>query len=174
MYKQRISYADYVEEVERLYKIERREIYFGFVIRDFIQSILTESEQLVAVWDNKGYKDDTKNPLHKRKNYADSHSLQDFIIVPEQYSYTNTTKPYVSIELKKPNLENYQGLELGKNKKQIEAEFEYCDFIILTDCVTWMFLKKDEPVKDEKVVCLIQEGKWFKGIPITSVWGTFI
>lgn len=46
MYKQRISYADYVEEVERLYKIERREIYFGFVIRDFIQSILTESEQL--------------------------------------------------------------------------------------------------------------------------------
>ena len=100
MYKQRISYADYVEEVERLYKIERREIYFGFVIRDFIQSILTESEQLVAVWD----------PLHKRKNYADSHSLQDFIIVPEQYSYTNTTKPYVSIELKKPNLENYQGL----------------------------------------------------------------
>ena len=44
MYKQRISYADYVEEVERLYKIERREIYFGFVIRDFIQSILTESE----------------------------------------------------------------------------------------------------------------------------------
>lgn len=31
MYKQRISYADYVEEVERLYKIERREIYFGFV-----------------------------------------------------------------------------------------------------------------------------------------------
>ena len=29
MYKQRISYADYVEEVERLYKIERREIYFG-------------------------------------------------------------------------------------------------------------------------------------------------
>ena len=61
MYKQRISYADYVEEVERLYKIERREIYFGFVIRDFIQSILTESEQLVAVWDNKGYKDDTKN-----------------------------------------------------------------------------------------------------------------
>ena len=117
MYKQRISYADYVEEVERLYKIERREIYFGFVIRDFIQSILTESEQLVAVWDNKGYKDDTKNPLHKRKNYADSHSLQDFIIVPEQYSYTNTTKPYVSIELKKPNLENYQGLELGKIKK---------------------------------------------------------
>ena len=78
MYKQRISYADYVEEVERLYKIERREIYFGFVIRDFIQSILTESEQLVAVWDNKGYKDDTKNPLHKRKNYADSHSLQDY------------------------------------------------------------------------------------------------
>lgn len=112
MYKQRISYADYVEEVERLYKIERREIYFGFVIRDFIQSILTESEQLVAVWDNKGYKDDTKNPLHKRKNYADSHSLQDFII--------------------------------------------------LTDCVTWMFLKKDEPVKDEKVVCLIQEGKWLQ------------
>ena len=60
------------------------------------------------------------------------------------------------------DLENYQGLELGKNKKQIEAEFEYCDFIILTDCVTWMFLKKDEPVKDEKVVCLIQEGKWLQ------------
>ena len=34
--------------------------------------------------------------------------------------------------------------------------------LILTDCVTWMFLKKDEPVKDEKVVCLIQEGKWLQ------------
>lgn len=51
---------------------------------------------------------------------------------------------------------------MGKNKKQIEAEFKYCDFIILTDCVTWRFLKKDEPVKDEKVVCLIQEGKWLQ------------
>ena len=108
MYKQRISYADYVEEVERLYKIERREIYFGFVIRDFIQSILTESEQLVAVWDNKGYKDDTKNPLHKRKNYADSHSLQDFIIVPEDRKSTRLNSSHANISyavfcLKKPN-----------------------------------------------------------------------
>lgn len=30
MYKQRISYADYVEEVERLYKIERREFSVSF------------------------------------------------------------------------------------------------------------------------------------------------
>lgn len=44
MYKQRMSYADYVEEVEKIYKIERRETYFGFIIRDFIQLILTESE----------------------------------------------------------------------------------------------------------------------------------
>ena len=29
MYKQRISYADYVEEVERVYKIERREILYN-------------------------------------------------------------------------------------------------------------------------------------------------
>lgn len=28
MYKQRISYADYVEEVERLYKIERRDLFW--------------------------------------------------------------------------------------------------------------------------------------------------
>ena len=61
MYKQRISYADYVEEVERLYKIERRENYFGFVIREFLQQILTESEQLVAVWDNKGQPIFSKN-----------------------------------------------------------------------------------------------------------------
>lgn len=162
MYKQRMSYADYVEEVEKIYKIERRETYFGFIIRDFIQLILTESEQLVAVWDNKGYKDDAKNPYHKRKNYADSHSLQDFIIVSEQYDYTNTTKPYVSIELKRPDLEKYEGLGLNNNKEQIVAEFEYCDFIILTDCVTWIFLKKDEHIEDGKVVCLMQDGKWLQ------------
>jgi len=152
-------YEDYVEEVERIYKIERREVYYGFIIQDFIQPLLTESEQLVAVWDNKGYKDDTEEPLHERKKYADSHSLQDFIIVPEQYDYTHTTKPYISIEMKRPDLENYKGLDLTNNKQQIEAEAQYCDFIILTDCVTWIFLKKGERVND---ICLIQEEKWLQ------------
>ena len=121
--------------------------------------MLTKSEQLVGVWDNKGYKDDTKEPIHERKNYADSHSLQDFIIVSEEYSYTHTTKPYVSIEMKKPDLENYEGLDWENHKQQIEAELKYCDFIILTDCVTWMFLKKGELVKN---ICLKQEGKWLQ------------
>ena len=152
-------YEDYVEEVERIYKIERREVYYGLIIQDFIQPLLTESEQLVAVWDNKGYKDDTEEPLHERKKYADSHSLQDFIIVPKQYDYTHTTKPYISIEMKRPDLENYKGLDLTNNKQQIEAEAQYCDFIILTDCVTWIFLKKGERVND---ICLIQEEKWLQ------------
>lgn len=159
MYRQHMLYEDYVEEVERIYKIERREVYYSFIIPNFIQPLLTKSEQLVGVWDNKGYKDDTEEPLHERKNYADSHSLQDFIIVPEQYDYTHTTKPYVSIEMKRPDLENYKGLDLQNNKQQIEAELKYCDFIILTDCVTWMFLKKEKLVKK---ICLIQEGKWLQ------------
>lgn len=159
MYRPYMLYEDYVEEVERIYKIERREVYYGFIIQDFIQPLLTESEQLVAVWDNKGYKDDTEEPLHERKKYADSHSLQDFIIVPEQYDYTHTTKPYISIEMKRPDLENYKGLDLTNNKQQIEAEAQYCDFIILTDCVTWIFLKKGERVND---ICLIQEEKWLQ------------
>lgn len=159
MYRQHMLYEDYVEEVERIYKIERREVYYSFIIPQFIQPLLTKSEQLVGVWDNKGYKDDTKEPLHERKNYADSHSLQDFIIVSEEYSYTHTTKPYVSIEMKKPDLENYEGLDWENHKQQIEAELKYCDFIILTDCVTWMFLKKGELVKN---ICLKQEGKWLQ------------
>ena len=60
MYRPYMLYEDYVEEVERIYKIERREVYYGLIIQDFIQPLLTESEQLVAVWDNKGYKDDTE------------------------------------------------------------------------------------------------------------------
>ena len=61
--------------------------------------------------------------------------------------------------MKRPDLENYKGLDLTNNKQQIEAEAQYCDFIILTDCVTWIFLKKGERVND---ICLIQEEKWLQ------------
>lgn len=67
MCRQQISYIDYVEAVEDIYKIERRETYFSFILRDFIQSVLSEDERLVAVWDNKGYGDSTKDPLHRRR-----------------------------------------------------------------------------------------------------------
>ena len=53
MYRQQISYIDYVKAVEEIYKIERRETYFSFILKDFIQSVLSEDERLVAVWDNK-------------------------------------------------------------------------------------------------------------------------
>lgn len=165
MCRQQISYIDYVEAVEDIYKIERRETYFSFILRDFIQSVLSEDERLVAVWDNKGYGDSTKDPLHRRGNYADSRSLQDFIIVPWEYTYENTTKPYVSIELKMADLDKYKELESDRARKQLEAELRFCDYIIFTDCVTWIFITKGKNGVKEEKLCLIKEKKW---LPVKS------
>ena len=151
---------DYVEAVEDIYKIERRETYFSFILREFIQLLLPDDERLVAVWDNKGYRDNTKDPLHNRKNYADSKSLQDLIIVPSEYTYERTTKPYVSVELKKPNLDKYKELKFDNASEQLEAELRFCDYIIFTDCATWIFITKDKKGIKEEKLCLIKEKKW--------------
>lgn len=154
-----MQYIDYVKEVERIYKIERRETYYYVLLVNFLRECITDNDKmLVSVWDNKGYKDDGVK-IHNRNAYADSHSLQDMIIVPSNYEYENTQKPYVSIELKKPNLDNYHMLDLNGNMDQIDAELGYSDFIIYTDCVTWIFVQKE---RKPKIISLMKNNKWIQ------------
>lgn len=164
---QEISYDDYKEEVERIYRDLRREGYYYNLLINLFEECIKSDMKVVPVYLNTGYKDDGIKRLHDRSQYADSHSLQDIIIVPSQYEYEKTTKPYISIEVKKPDIlfksgeiVKYNSLKAeGKKFEQLQAEFRYCKYIIFTDCITWYFLRSDEEI-NEFDICLIDDKQW--------------
>lgn len=165
MKRQQISYDEYKNEIIRIYRDFRREMYYYPLITRFLEENVVNKLKVIPVYDNKGYNDD--NPgLHDRTKYADSHSLQDIIIVPEQYEYEKTTNPYISIEVKKPNIkfinkkiDKYDLLKIeGDNLTQLNAEFKYCNYIIFTDCIAWYFLKNGTEIGEP--LCLIENKEW--------------
>lgn len=162
---QQISYDEYKNEIIRIYRDFRREMYYYPLIERFLEEYVIDKLKVIPVYDNKGYNDD--NPgLHDRSKYADSHSLQDMIIVPEQYEYEKTTSPYISIEVKKPDIKfnnreivKYDLMKIeGDNLNQLNAEFKYCNYIIFTDCIAWYFLEKGTEIGEP--VRLIENEKW--------------
>ena len=167
MQMQHISYDEYKEEIMRIYRDFRREMYYYSLITRLLEECVIDKLKVIPVYDNKGYNDDSPG-LHDRSKYADSHSLQDMIIVPEQYEYEKTTSPYISIEVKKPKIKfnngkivKYDLIKIeGDNWNQLNAEFRYCNYIIFTDCIAWYFLKKGTEIG--KPVCLIENEKWTK------------
>lgn len=167
MKRKLISYDEYKEEIMRIYRDLRREGYYYNLLISLFEECITKDMKVIPVYLNKGYKDDAIEKLHDRTQYADSHSLQDIIIVSDKYEYENTMPPYVSIEAKKPNISfkngkitKYDSLKAeGENLEQLEAEFKYCKYIIFTDCITWYFLKKGNNI-DEPDKCLIVDTQW--------------
>lgn len=164
---QPISYDEYKEEIIRIYRDLRREGYYYNLITLLLEECIEQNMKVVPVYLNTGYKDDGVARLHDRSKYADSHSLQDIIIVPGKYEYEKTTKPYISIEVKKPDISfkngkiiKYNSLKAeGRNLKQLQEEFRHCQYIIFTDCITWYFLRADEEI-DKFDVCLIADKQW--------------
>lgn len=162
-----ISYDEYQDEIMRIYRDLRREGYYYNLLILLFEECIKHDMKVVPVYLNTGYKDDGVKRLHDRSKYADSHSLQDIIIVPEQYEYEKTTKPYISIEVKKPDIsfENgkivkYNSLKAeGKKLEQIQEEFRHCQYIIFTDCITWYFLRVNEEI-DKFDICLIADKQW--------------
>ncbi|MBD5395216.1 MAG: hypothetical protein HDR71_13335 [Lachnospiraceae bacterium] len=164
---QPISYDEYKYEVMRIYRDLRREGYYYNLLILLLEECIEHDMKVVPVYLNTGYKDDGVKRLHDRSKYADSHSLQDIIIVPEQYEYEKTTEPYVSIEVKKPDIlfENgkivkYNSLKAeGKKLEQLQEEFRHCQYIIFTDCITWYFLRSNEEI-NKFDICLIDDKQW--------------
>lgn len=167
MKEQSISYDEYKEEINRIYRDLRREGYYYNLITLLLEECIVCDMKVVPVYLNTGYKDDAEKKLHDRSKYADSHSLQDIIIVPGKYEYEKTAKPYISIEVKKPDISfkngkivKYNSLKTeGRNLRQLQEEFRHCQYIIFTDCITWYFLRADEEI-EKFDVCLIAENQW--------------
>ena len=175
MKMQPISYDEYKEEIIRIYRDLRREGYYYNLLINLFEECITNDMKVIPVYLNTGYKEDAVRKVHDRSKYADSHSLQDIIIVPKRYEYENTTAPYVSIEVKKPTIslidneiKKYEQVDANndKNKKQLCAEFEHCRYIIFTDCITWYFLKADDKVYKPDI-CLVDDIQWKQD---KSIW----
>lgn len=145
MKRQPISYDEYKEDVRKIYRDMRHEEYYYSLIKEFVEGCMpdTMEEKVIYVHKNR----ETK--IHDRAKYADSHSVPDMIIVPDIYTYEKTTNPYVVIEVKAPcitfkneEIERYISLKVeGENLEQLQLEFEHCNYIVFTDCITWYFLK---------------------------------
>lgn len=170
-----ISYDEYKEEIIRIYRDLRREGYYYNLLTSLFEECIKCDMKVIPVYLNTGYKENAIRKVHDRSKYADSHSLQDIIIVPKQYEYENTMAPYVSIEVKKPTIslkdgkiETYKQVDANtdKNKKQLYSEFEYCKYIIFTDCITWYFLKADDKIY-EPDICLLENKQWKQD---TAIW----
>lgn len=170
-----ISYDEYKEEIIRIYRDLRREGYYYNILISLFEECITCDIKVIPVYLNTGYKEDAIKKVHDRSKYADSHSLQDMIIVPKQYEYENTTAPYISIEVKKPmislrngEIETYEQVDANsdKNRKQLCSEFKHCKYIIFTDCITWYFLKADDKIY-EPDICLIDSKRWKQD---TTIW----
>ena len=157
MKRQPISYDEYKGEIMRIYRDLRREGYYYNLLISLFEECTTCDMKVIPVYLNTGYKENAVRKVHDRSQYADSHSLQDIIIVPERYEYEKTTPPYISIEVKKPDISfkngkivKYNLLEVeGKKKEQLQEQFKYCSYIIFTDCVTWYFIKRDNFIKND-------------------------
>lgn len=166
MKKQPISYDEYKEEIMRIYRDLRREGYYYNLLINLFEECITKDMKVIPVYLNTGYKDDGKKRLHDRLQYADSHSLQDIIIVPHHYTYENTTKPYVSIEIKKPNFlqgGDYRPVDIKKYDDQLYAEFHYCKYIIFTDCISWYFLEESKKTNNPDIY-LYDDIGWKKDV----------
>lgn len=167
MKRQPISYDEYKWEIMRIYRDLRREGYYYNLLISLFEECITCDMKVIPVYLNTGYKENAVQKVHDRSQYADSHSLQDIIIVPEQYEYEKTTPPYISIEVKKPDVSfkngeivRYNSLKVeGDNLKQLNAEFKYCRYIIFTDCITWYFSKADDKIYKPDIY-LISDKQW--------------
>lgn len=157
-----MSYDYYKEKVMRIYRDMRREAYYYPLIAAFLEECILGDEKVISVYDNKGYSDDGRG-MHNRTNYADSNSLQDMIIVSKEYTYEHTIKPYVSIEIKMPDIV-FDGKEIKKYTllkmvKQLQEQFRFCKYIIFSDCITWYFLRADDKIYKPDI-CLVHDNKW--------------
>lgn len=152
-------YEQYQKDIVDTYRYERKEVYYYSVIRDFIRTLCSEEEKVVEVFDNKG-----TSSIHNKDAYTVPGGLQDMIIVPKEYQYEKPVPPYITIEIKKPDmdLENNKVIRYnaikhackGRLNGQLEVQFQRTSYIIYTDCITWYFLEKDS---EPKTVCLLKE-----------------
>ncbi|MBZ9634623.1 hypothetical protein [Clostridium sp. FP1] len=139
-------YKEYKDKVINVYKDERLEYYYHPKIQEFLQSICSHYEKVINVGENK-----QRNGIHAkaRSAYADNGGLQDLIIVPNSYSYENPTKPYVTVEVKIPDIDieiekdtitRYNKLKVENHIGQLNEQFKKTSYIIFTDCITWYLL----------------------------------
>lgn len=140
-------YKKYKDNIINIYKDERLECYYLPKIKEFLQSVCSDKEKVINVSENKK---NTGIHAKVRSVYADKGGLQDLIIVPGSYSYENPTKPYVTVEVKRPNIyikdnaiTKYNELEFKIHEGQLNVQFKKTSFIIFTDCITWYLINKN-------------------------------
>jgi hypothetical protein len=152
-------FEQYKNVVDRYVSKDTREINFqNRVVLPLIDYILKDYTD-VSVEDVSTQYRNRKSDIHKRDNYAGTHT-PDLLIVRD-WNYANINKPatdYIAlIEVKSPAL-----APINRSAKHTEEEVrEYCDIcdhVILTDCYRWTFFYKG--FDKQKTFNLFEDGKW--------------
>lgn len=161
------SYKKYKKSIMDIYKKERLESYYYPTVKELLLSSCSEEEDVISVYDNK-----SESSIHNQGIYAEKKGLQDLIIVPNTYTYENPQKPFVTIEVKRPDIDidtecsiitRYNNLKVKNNEGQLLEHFKKVNYIIFTDCITWYLLTlNDDKIIIEKDICLIEniENNW--------------
>lgn len=162
---------DYQEKLEEIYINARWEAYYDLVLIPFISKYCEDKGvKIVPVHETRRSGRKSSNPkphfidnystmaevMVKGKQTVKRVGIPDYVIVPSASTYENPKKSLVNIEFKLPEklTTNYCEINPNKYETELSYQFRYCNNIILTDGVTWYFLKKISDIKTSEAIRL--------------------
>ncbi len=165
---QELSKEDYINEIKYCYDNSRWEFSFYPVLYLFLCQFRNGETKLVHSADWKSRGKNTSLPMKKKlescsvnfeSNNGKTHigGIPDFQFVPSNYSYDEKKVPYkakVFVEFKSPIFNDkvgYQRLEYTETS-EIQNEIQSCGKLILTDGISWYFLKSQNSDITKKIV----------------------
>ena len=162
---------NYQQAIESIYTDARWEAYYDPVIIPFFNiCCYNTGVKIVPVH---ATRKSGRKPLLSKKHFIDTYSMvkrkirdgkeveirygiPDYVIVPIDSTYDNPKKSLLNIEFKLPEdlTGEYKEINPIKYKTELQYQFEYCANIILTDGVTWYFLKNADEINTAKPITL--------------------
>ena len=156
-----MEYSKYKDLVDKYYQKDCRELNFqNRVIIPFLESFLPPKYEVVdtsTIYKNwKNYKNEKGNGICRDK-FAENYTPDLLLIENWSLFAENKERPSIIIEVKRPT-----ATDIKHANNEIEEYLSKADHVILSDCITWEFYKKQDNEKtshkiylskDEKPVC---------------------
>ncbi|MFD2654843.1 hypothetical protein [Gracilibacillus thailandensis] len=145
------SFDDYISEVEQIGIINPQERNYQYFIADFLKEILVHTDiQVIDVSTNRNTK------IHNRDHYTGAGGTPD-ILLARGYQYKNKSDDELNVdyiaalEIKAPLEELNEKKNIEQHRTQIKSHLSKNEKVILTDCITWYFFKKDNLNQEAKL-----------------------
>ena len=149
------EYCNLLEEIKRNSDVEQ---YYDELLRPLFKEAIINmpNVKVVPTFDTR-YHGNNKTKYDCITGSFDKRVWPDYIFVPESYTHNRPVEPYIKVEFKIPNITMKNGQILyypiykTSNKFHDEIESELYDTpLILTDGITWYFLKEPNEINNLK------------------------